>query len=772
MKTPVLPFLALGLMACLPVLAQTPTQAPARSAPRIMLADPLQAGAAIQAVRLLPDERIKLDGTLSHPAWLRAPEHERFVERDPISGAQPPQQTRFRVLFDERAVYVGVTALDSDPALIRDPIVRADQVNRTQDFVVVYLDAIGTQRSAQFFRVSAAGSKGDGLHTATDDTEDFSPDFDWDAAVSRQAQGWTAVFRLPFASLRYAPGTHDWRIMVGRRLPRENFHFFASVPIPRDSPSFIHHMQPLLGVSLPQESQFLTLRPSLTLRREEAPQSQSQSQGHGQSSNKLSASLDLKWRPRAEVVVDGTLNPDFSQVALDVPQLAANSRFALFFPEKRPFFFESADLLRTPTEAFYTRSFTEPLWGLRATWRSTTWAGTALVLDDRGKGLLPIPGPYGTDYAEQPASRVLAARARSDGGNLQWGGVLATRQYADQRGENSVLGPDLAWQISGALRLRAQWLHSQTTALTSASGLKKQSAVGGDRVYLRAYHQTESTEANLGVDDLGSGFRHDSGFVNQAGVRKWHAGASKGWQRVGPFNQFYINAEWERVTDRQTGQVVSEYARPGIWTTGARNFEWWAEWFDHSVLRTAVTEPLIAERFLATGMVITPARWFPLLDTKLTLGDLADTQANQARPGGTFRVMARLRPLARLEFETTASTAWLKHQGRTTYSESALQTLGVWHFNAQHNLRVIVQRRLLRRLAEADANGQPAVEAARSAGLTTSLTYTWRQSAGTLLYVGATSRESGAGSVARNSEAFVKLQVDVDEARAMLRGPR
>ena len=172
------------------------------------------------------------------------------------------------------------------------------------------------------------------------------------------------MLRLPFASLRYdAGGQQAWRIMVARRLPREDFHLITSMPVPRDAPSFIHNLQPLAGVALPPDSQFLTLRPSLTLRT-------TREQDTGlprQVRSELAASLDLKWRPRAELVVDATLNPDFSQVALDVPQLAGNSRFALFFPEKRPFFFESADLLKTPTDALYTRSFTAPRWGVRGT---------------------------------------------------------------------------------------------------------------------------------------------------------------------------------------------------------------------------------------------------------------------------------------------------------------------------------------------------------------------------------------------------------------------
>jgi hypothetical protein len=526
---------------------------------------------AVRAQALRSGELIVLDGTLSNPAWQRAVAHEHFIEKDPVNGGPPPQQTRFQVLFDERALYVGVTILDTDPTRIRDPIVRVDQVNRTQDFVVVYVDAIGSKRSAQFFRVNAAGSMADGMHTAADDNEDFSPDFDWDAAVARDPQGWTAVLRLPFASLRFAPGEHDWRIMVARRIPREQFHLVASVPIPRDLPSFIGNMQALQGVTLPNDSHFLTLRPSVTLRRD-AP-----AQGPARTSS--SASLDVKWRPRAEAVIDATLQPDFSQVALDVPQLAGNSRFALFFPEKRPFFFESADLLRTPTDAFYTRSFTEPRWGLRGTWRSTGWAGTALALDDRGRGLVLLPGPYGTDATEQPASRVVAARARSDGGRLQWGGVAASRQYVDGRGDNTVLGPDLAWQINDRVRLRGQWLHASTTARATAIGLQRGAAVDGDRVYLRGYYQTEDTEADFGIDDTTAGFRHDSGFVNQAGVRKWHAYASEGWSAVGAFNRFHVNTEWERTTDRANGLVVSEYLRPGIWATGASNLEWWAEYY-------------------------------------------------------------------------------------------------------------------------------------------------------------------------------------------------
>ncbi len=728
----------------------------------------------MQAVPLLPGESIRIDGTLSHPAWQRAPVFDAFVEKFPVAGAAPSQVTQVQLLYDEQALYVGVSARDSEPERIRDLIVRHDGVNRTQDFVVVYLDPIGTRSAAQFFRVNAAGSTADGLHTAADDTEDFAPDFDWDGAAARHAQGWTAVLRLPFASLRFAggaQGTQDWRVMVARRLPRDQFRLFTSVLIPADAPSFIATLQPLAGVQLPAQSHFLSLRPGFTLRH-------TRNEGGGASNpvgrkTDADASLDLKWRPRAELVVDGTLNPDFSQVALDVPQLAGNSRFALFLAEKRPFFFESADLLRTPTDALYTRSFTQPRAGLRATWRDPGFAGTAFAIRDRGRGLVLLPGPYGTGFAAQPASDSLALRGRHDDGRLAIGGMAVTRRYEQGAGDNTVIGPDVNWQIGDQWRLRAQWLHARTTAQVSANGsLAEGRAVDGDRVRLRLLRQTGVGETTLGLDDIGTGFRHDSGFVNQAGVRRFELFHSVGWRGLGPFNELFINVDAFQVRDRVTGDVVQEVVRPGLWATAARNVEWWFEVFLHSRVRTAAAAPLLAERYVRTGLVMTPASWVPLIDVSLDYGRLADTLAGPLAPGGTpqglvrrggrLNLSAKLRLLPALELEPTLNQAWLQGEpgsARRPYRETRQQWLAVWHFDARHSLRAIVQRGTLARSAE------PGSAALDELSRSESLTYAWRRSAGTRLYVGAARSRSGRVDPSGSTEGFVKIELDVDELR-------
>ncbi|WP_395702844.1 DUF5916 domain-containing protein [Aquabacterium sp.] len=735
-----------GLLSALPALAQPPGAMPIGESP-------------IVAVRLQPHEHLKLDGSLSHLAWQRAPVFKDFVQKFPETGAAPSRETRVQVLFDEHAIYVGVTALDDHPDEIRAPLVRHDQVNRTQDFIVVYLDPIGTRQSAQFFRVNAAGSTADGIQSASDDSEDFTPDFDFDAAARRTPQGYTAVFRIPFASLRFATGDQPaWRIMVGRRIPREQFYLETSVLIPREAPSFIATIQPLRGVELPQHDQFLTIRPSLTLR----TQRQQAADGTRSHDSGADASLDLKWRPRAEWVIDATLNPDFSQVALDVPQLAGNTRFALSFDEKRPFFFESADLWRSPSNAVYTRSFTEPRWGLRSTWRGQSLAGSALVVDDRGGGRVQLPGPYATEFAEQPASSALVARLRHDLGALQWGGLAAVRRYEGGRGANQVFGPDVAWQIDEFWRMRAQWLHSDTTALPDGhGGLAKGPSLAGDRWVLAGTRRTEDTEVSLTLDDIGAGFRHDSGFVSQNGVRmtQWFLG--KGWQPLGPFNEFWLNLHVDLAEDKRLGQRIQRSVYPGFWLVGAHNLDWTLQWHGWSQLRQAATAPLLDERYWKTELVVTPAAWFPFLTLSGRVGRVSDPEALKLRQGGDATVILTTRPLARLEFEPQFRTAWYRQDGQRLYRETAAQVLAVWHFDARQTLRAIVQR------TTADRRAEAGIAAWQDAGTQGSLTYAFRKSAGSVLYVGASRSKQGYAQVARGNELFVKLQVDVDELRGL-----
>jgi hypothetical protein len=714
---------------------------------------------AMHAAPLLPGERIVLDGTLSHPAWQRARAFERSHEIDPVRGRTPTHAMRVQVLYDAQALYIGVAALDPDPQRIRAPLVRHDLVNRTQDFVVVYLDPIGTRQSAQFFRVGASGSTADGLHTAANDAEDFAPDFDFDSAVARDAQGYTVVLRVPYASLRYtAARDRVWRMMVGRRIPREDVTLTLTVPLPREALSFIDMLQPLGGFEPPVDHGFLQLRPTLTLRRTDE-------RLHGEprrAANEAKLSLDAKWRPRPELVLDATLNPDFAQVALDQPQLSRNTRFALFLTEKRPFFLESSDLLVSPSDALYTRSVNDPRWGLRGTWRGERASGTAMALRDKGGGLVPIPGPYATGFALQPAGDVLMSRGQSAWGPVTLGGIVGGRRYRDDAGgdvgDNVVAGADLQWRITDSLRLKAQAMGSDTTAFADADGVLRQGASqAGGMAYVGLYGRTDRSETDLSIQELSHGFRNDVGFVAQSGIRKLLGRQTMQWFQRGPFNVIEAFVDGDRIEERGSGRTVLQKWSPGVWLTAARNSEATLEWVPDERSRVHRDGPLHAARYLRVNVQGTLAQSVPLAQLWFDTGRLVDVTAGpdgRVVRGRKIGFDVQTRPWPWLELQPRLEVVSLDNAVEGRYREAAAQLLGVWHLAASRSVRLILQRQSFERAGDSQS------ESAQS------LTYTWRRSAGSVLYVGATRGRIGMPlAPSQSTELFVKLQADVGEWR-------
>lgn len=555
--------------------------------------------------------------------------------------------------------------------------------------------------------------------------------------------------------------------MVARRVPRDEFYLWASVQIPLDAPAFISYLQPIEGLELPARSNFLSVRPSVTAKRV-----QSSGSAHpGHVAHGVQGSLNVKWRVNPELVIDGTLKPDFSQVELDVPQLTGNVSFALNLAEKRPFFFEGSDLLHSPTEVLYTRSFTAPRWGLRSTWRDDSLAGTALAVDDEGGGVTLLPDAYGTRTAVQPGSRTLAVRALGEvgaAGQFQLGGVIAARRYQDGRGDNIVAGPDFVWQASDAWRLHGQWLVSQTTAQPDPSGsLSTGAATSGASAWLKLTRQTDRSQLDFALYDVAPGFRHDTGFVNQVGFRRIDLHQALVLRELGPTNEFWLRLR-ERITrDHRDDRVIDEALIPGVSLSAAHNTNLVIDYVGLSRVRVASAGALLSQRYWHLEASTTPADRAPLVSAVLDLGHMADFLAGSVRPGGQLNLSMQLRPLARLEVEPSAWVARLTRDGQVIYRETASQLLGVWHFDARQNLRLIRQRSTYER--RPDALAPIAVAADRKSGLTSSLTYTFRRSVGTVFHVGATHSRSGIGAqgIARGTEAFVKLQVDIDEMRAL-----
>src|SRR5688572_1061341 len=364
---------------------------------------------------------IVLDGRLDDTAWQSAAKIDRFYETSPGDNTPPKVNTIAYVTYDDRYFYIGVRAEDPNPERIRAPFVERDAVIGTDDNIAIFLDTRNDKRSAIELRVNPRGIQADGIFNDANFNEDFSPDFYYDTAAVIDERGWSAEFRIPFSSLRYGSADpQTWNIMVWRNYPREFRYAFHSAPIPRGTNCHICHMHPMVGLTgLPDASHFVV-----------APYAAAHHTTAADDNTDFNADLglDVKWTPTANNAFDLTINPDFSQIEADVPQITVNRRFAVFVNEKRPFFLEGFDLFDTPMQAAHTRTINSPSAGMRATGKFGATAYTLLVTQDEGGGLTIIPGPQGSGFALQDAqSYATIGRVRRDYGASFVGAVLTSR---------------------------------------------------------------------------------------------------------------------------------------------------------------------------------------------------------------------------------------------------------------------------------------------------------------------------------------------------------
>ncbi len=494
---------------------------------------------------------IAIDGALDDPGWQGVPRIDTWYETNPGDNTPPKVKNVGYLAYDDKFFYAGFEFQDSDPGSIRAPFGDRDSIGGSLDYGGVILDTRNTRRTAILFLANPRGIQYDAV---TDDSsgEDSSPDFFWDSAARITNQGWTLEIRIPFSSLRY-PRTdpQTWAIMLYRNHPRDFRYQYFSTRLPKGGSCFICRSNTLQGLQGLPSGGGIVLAPYATASQEwEAPD------GAGTSLRRSpfdgTAGLDVKWRPTASTAVDGTINPDFSQIESDVAQIAANERFALFFPEKRPFFLEGIEMFSTPIQAVYTRTITSPRWGLRGTGKVGAIAYTALATEDRGGGSVILPRPLGSDLADQDfRSWIGMVRLkRLFGGSFL--SALAVDRELEGRGSNRVFGPDFQWRRGDTDTVTGQLLfsHSQTPVRPDLADEWDGRTLSGHAGQVWWSHSTRHVDWFTQYTDVGDGFRADSGFVPQVGYRQTYGEAGFTHRPQG----FVRRQRIFSYLDRQTGR--------------------------------------------------------------------------------------------------------------------------------------------------------------------------------------------------------------------------
>ena len=339
-----------------------------------------------------------------------APADDRFVQYAPETGGAPSERTTVQVCYDDKAVYVAVRAWDREPSGIVTRLARRDRVVEG-DRIELLLDTRHDHHSGFLFLLTAAGGQADGF-VANDG--DFSTDWDavWEGRTARDADGWTAEFAVPLAAVRFESEPEQlWGMQILRYLSRRRESAVWSA-IPRDRQALVsplHHIQ--LGQLRPRRT-FAAL-PFLLLRAE-ARGGGDTWLGLGDDDAEhdpgLSAGVDLKLGLTRALTLDASILPDFGQIEADEVVLNL-SRFETFFPEKRPFFLEGADLFATPIQLFYSRRIGRAAedGGSVPIWAATKVTGTA-----RAAGMGVLAAVTGPEDDVGPAQGFAVARARRD----------------------------------------------------------------------------------------------------------------------------------------------------------------------------------------------------------------------------------------------------------------------------------------------------------------------------------------------------------------------
>ncbi len=283
---------------------------------------------------------IAIDGKLSDPAWQNVPAFTTFVQRDPVEGAPPSQQTEVQLAYDDAALYIAARMLDTAPDSIVARLERRDD-KPNSDLFVVYLDPYRDRRSGYYFGLDAAGTVFDGT-LYNDDWQDNSWDGVWEGRVGREAHGWTAELRIPFSQLRFHEERSSlWGIDFERDIARRNETDYV-VFTPKNGSGFVSRFIDLTGIDDIQPARQIEILPYINTKAEYTQHPAGDPFNNG-SRYTPSIGADFKIGLGSNLTFDGAVNPDFGQVEVD-PAVVNLSDVETFFQEKRPFFIEGSSI--------------------------------------------------------------------------------------------------------------------------------------------------------------------------------------------------------------------------------------------------------------------------------------------------------------------------------------------------------------------------------------------------------------------------------------------
>ncbi|MEE9269761.1 MAG: DUF5916 domain-containing protein, partial [Candidatus Krumholzibacteria bacterium] len=310
-----------------------------------------------------------------------------FTQRLPDDGAPASERTDVYLAYDERNLYAVFLAFDSDPDQIRANLSPRENVEN-DDTVGILIDTFNDQRTGYAFRSTPLGVQWDGRWNEVARTPTFDSAYQavWYTDGELTDTGFMVLMTIPMRALRFPEtGEQVWRVMFERKIPRRSEEAYwpeYSIAVEGRLNQAAH----LTGIRDVSPGRNIQVVPFVFARTFDVLDPDAVGGPAFNEDSEDDLGLDAKFVFRDSMVLDVTLNPDFSQVESDEPQVTVNERFEVRFPELRPFFIENADYFATETQLVFTRRIVDPEAGLRFTGRQGDWGIGTMRIDDDAPG--------------------------------------------------------------------------------------------------------------------------------------------------------------------------------------------------------------------------------------------------------------------------------------------------------------------------------------------------------------------------------------------------
>src|SRR6266849_4445865 len=448
-----------------------------------------------------------------------------FRQNIPGDGTPATEPTTAYLSYDDKNLYA-IFLCHDEAGEVRAHLSKREDSDQ-DDGAGVLLDTFRDFHRAYYFFSNPLGVQTDAIYTEGQGY-DYSFDTLWDNAGRVTKDGYVVFFSIPFKSLRFS---HDpeqtWGVALYRTILRKSENDYWPYVTQRVE-GLTQQFAPIGGlenVSPGRNMQFIPyglLASDHFLNQPNPPNSITPPAF--QDAFEHRAGLDAKFVLKDSLTFDVTLNPDFSQVESDDPQVTVNQRFAVFFPEKRPFFIENAGFFQTPVDLFFSRQIADPQFGTRVTGKLGKWTLGALIIDDRQPGQGFTSGRYNT-RAVDGVVRVM----REFGNQSYIGGFFSTRDFADT--SNRVASLDARLKFSKNWVVDFQGVHSWTrqdlnAAQNCLSFASSNPAIGsqqGNALWADASYSGRHVSFAANFNDFSPNFCSELGFVNLIDIRQNNA---------------------------------------------------------------------------------------------------------------------------------------------------------------------------------------------------------------------------------------------------------